>query len=165
MKDQRTELAGVEYQPEGQIRDYFFGAWKLVATEKKYPGGHTMAFPEFGADALGFLFYSPSGHMCAQLMKAERGRPVDKAPASSQAAAALDGFISYCGSFEIREDERAVIHRPETASSRDWVGTVQTRPYHIVSRDRFFFHGTEQEKQSDGSEVPVVWTITWERLK
>ena len=164
MNSQATESAGAGYQPQGQIRDYFLGTWKLLSTEIKYPDGHTTPFPDLGSDAVGFLLYTPSGHMCAQLMKPGRPR-LDETQTPSEATSALDGFISYCGTFELREHEPTMIHHPETASSPNWVGTIQTRPYHLVSPDRFFFHGTEQEKQKDGTVIPVIWTITWQRLK
>ncbi len=66
--------APAEYQPKGSIRDYFLGAWKLVSTEYKYSDGHTTPYPDLGRDATGFLMYTPSGHMCAQLMKPGRPR-------------------------------------------------------------------------------------------
>lgn len=156
----------VVYQPKGSIREYFSGAWKLVSTEYKYSDGHTTPYPDLGPDAAGFLLYTPSGHMCAQLMKPGRHQWSDaNTPTALEAASALDGFISYCGTFEIRESGRIMIHRPETASSPNYPGTTQERPYHLVNEDRFFFRGASTEKQKDGREVPVIWTITWERLK
>lgn len=153
-----------DYTPTGSIRDYFLGAWKLVSTETKYPDGHTTPFIELGPDARGFLMYTASGHMCAQLMKHGRKRWVDDStPTESEAANALEGFVSYCGTFELRE--RTMVHRPETAASPNWEGTVQERPYHLVSENRFFFRGQQKEKQKDGTEIPITWTIAWERLK
>jgi hypothetical protein len=163
---QVTESPGAGYQPRGRTRDYFLGAWKLVSTEIKYPNGRTTPFPDLGSDAVGFLLYTPSGHMCAQLMKPGRPRwTVAGAPTPSEATSALDGFTSYCGTFELREHEQTIVHHPETAWSPNWLETTQARRYHLVSSDRFFFRGTEQEKQKDGSFIPVVWTIMWERLK
>ena len=163
MERQTTES---EYQPRGQIRDYFLGAWNLVSTEKKYPDGHTTPFPELGSAAVGFLLYTPSGHMCAQLMNPGRPRwTLDGTPTPSEATSALDGFTSYCGTFEIQEQEQAIIHYPETAWSPNWLGTTQIRRYYLVGPDRFLFRGTEQENQKDGNLIPVVWTITWQRLK
>src|SRR5262249_17030314 len=150
----------------GSIRNYFLGAWKLVSTEQKYPDGHTTPYPDLGSDAKGFLLYTASGHMCAQLMKP--GRPLwgdAGTPTAAEAASALDGFTSYCGTFEVREDQHLVIHHPETAWSPNWPGTRQERPYHLVSADRFFFRGEEREKQKDGTEIPITFTITWERLR
>ncbi len=158
--------APAEYQPKGSIRDYFLGAWKLVSTEYKYSDGHTTPYPDLGRDATGFLMYTSSGHMCAQLMKSGRPRWSEAdTPTAPEAASALDGFISYCGAFEIRENKHIMIHHPETASSPNYLGTTQERPYHLVGQDRFFFRGAGTEKQKDGTEVPVTWTITWERLK
>lgn len=155
-----------EYQPQGSIREYFLGAWKLVSTENKYPDGHTTPYPDLGPDAKGFLLYTASGHMCAQLMKPGRPRwAQDGTPTAEEAASALDGFTSYCGTFEIRENEHTIVHHPETAWSPNWLQTLQRRPYHLINQDRFFFRGTGTEKLQNGNEVPVVWTITWERLR
>lgn len=166
LQAQTLNSTGSEYQPQGSIRDYFLGAWKLVSTEVKYPDGHTEPYPEIGPDAVGFLVYTPSGHMCAQLMKPGRPAWADELhPTSAEAASGLDGFTSYCGRFEIREQERELIHHPETAWSPNWVGTAQHRPYHLISQDRFFFRGASKAKQKDGTDVPTTWTITWERLK
>jgi Lipocalin-like domain len=163
---QTEGIAPAEYRPKGSIREYFLGAWKLLSTEYKYPDGRTTPYPDLGREAAGFLMYTPSGHMCAQLMKPGRPRWKERdTPTAAEAASALDGFISYCGAFEIREHERLVIHRPETASSPNYLGTTLERPYHLVNEDRFFFRGPSTDKQKDGTEVPVIWTITWERLK
>ena len=154
-----------EYRPEGSVRNYFLGAWKLVSTELRYPDGHTTPYPDLGSDATGFLLYTPSGHMCAQLMKPGRPKWADpEHPTAVEAASALDGFTAYCGTFEIREKERTIIHHPETAWSPGWVGSVQTRPYHFVSQNRFFFQGEDEVDQKDGTKIVITWTITWERL-
>jgi len=76
----------------------------------------------------------------------------------------LDGFISYCGAFEIRENEHIMIHHPDTAWSPNYPGTVLERPYRLVNR-LLFLPRCGHRKQKDGTEVPVIWTITWERLK
>jgi hypothetical protein len=155
-----------EYAPNGSVRDYFLGAWKLVSTENKYPDGHTTPYAEFGPDATGFLMYTASGHMCAELMKRGRHRWADdNTPTGSEAAEAFDGFFSYCGTFELRERDHVMVHHPETSASPNWVGTSQERPYYLVSENRFFFRGQRKEKQKDGTELSVTWTITWERLK
>lgn len=155
-----------EYQPHGSIREYFLGGWKLVSTEVRYPDGHTTPYPETGPDGIGFLMYIPSGHMCAQLMKPGRPNWHDEWHSTAgEAASALDGFVSYCGTFEIRESERTIIHRIETCSMPNWLGTEQRRPYQFVSQDRFFFRGTREQQRPDGRKTLEIWTITWERLK
>jgi len=155
-----------EYHPRGSVREYFMGAWKLVAAEVRYPGNRIAPFPDLGPDAVGFLLYTPSGHMCAQLMKPGRPRWFhDDTPTPGEAVTALNGFTSYCGTFEVHEADHTVIHRPETAWSPNWLQTDQVRLYYLVNQDRFFFQGVDKEKQKDGKDVSVVWTITWERLK
>ena len=154
-----------EYQPAGPVRNYFLGAWKLAGTEIRYADGHTTPYVDLGPNAAGFLLYTPSGHMCAQLMKPGRPKWADaELPTAAEAASALDGFTSYCGTFEIRETEHTMIHRPETAGSPGMVGTDQPRPYHLVSQDRFFYRGDDVVVQKDGTKATETWTITWERL-
>ena len=145
---------------------------RAEAALRLYPGsaqasadGHTTPYPDIGPDARGFLLYTVSGRMCAQLMKP--GRPSwadDRTPTAAEAATALDGFVSYCGKFEVRESKRTMVHLPETAWSPNWVGTKQERPYHLMNADRFFFRG-EGKMNVNGEQTPVVWTITWERVK
>src|SRR5262249_41584303 len=156
----------LEFQPQGKHRDYFLGTWKLVSTEIRHPDGHATPFPDLGPDAIGFLLYTPDGHMCAELMKP--GRPkwaVGENPTAAEAATALVGFNAYCGTFEVQESERTMIHFPQTAWSPGWVGSVQKRPYHFVSQDRFFFRGEEPLPQQGGKTGSLTWTITWERAK
>lgn len=156
-----------EFQPQGELRNYFIGAWKLVSTEIRYSDGHVSPYPDLGPNAVGFLLYTPSGHMCAQLMKPGRPQWSDaEIPAPTEAVSALEGFTSYCGAFEIRKSDRTMIHRPQTSLSPGWVGSVQLRPFHLVSADRFFFRGEETDsKQNGGAKAVQTWTITWERLK
>ena len=166
LQAQTANSTSGEYRPQGSVKDYLLGAWKLVSTEVKYPDGHTTPYPDLRSDAVGFLIYTSSGHMCAQLMKPGRPAWADVYhPTAAEAASALDGFTSYCGTFEVRENERTITHRPQTAWAPNWVGTEQRRPYHFVNQDRFFLRDSVKEKQKDGSEIPVTWTITWERLK
>src|ERR1700721_33287 len=162
----QTGAAPSEYRPKGSTREYFLGAWKLVSTEYEYADWHTTPYPELGRDAAGFLMYTPSGPMCAQLMKPGRRLWSERdTPTAVEAASALDGFISYWGTFQINENERIMIHRPVTAASPNYSGTTLDRPYHLANEDRFFFRGAGTEKQKDGTEGPVIWTITWKRLK
>lgn len=166
LQAQISKSTASEYQLQGSIRDYFLGAWRLVSTEVKYPDGRTEPYPDIGPDALGFLIYTPSGHMCAQLMKPGRPAWADiQHPTPAEASSALDGFASYCGTFEVGESDKTVIHHPTTSWAPNWVGTKQPRPYHLVSQDRFFFRVPSKEKQKDGTEGLVIRTITWERLK
>ena len=163
---QSQDAAPGEYQPKGPIREYFLGAWKLISTEDKYPDGHVEPFPDLGPDARGFLLYTPSGHMCAQLMRPGRPRwSDDSLPTANEAASASQGFTSYCGTFKVKDDQRLIVHHPETSWSPNWLGTAQNRSYYLIGPDRFLFRGTSIEEKKDGTKTPVSWTIVWERLK
>jgi hypothetical protein len=145
-------------QPSPSTRDRFLGTWKLVSMQEGPSPDKLQPFPDLGPDARGFLIYTASGYMCAQLMNPERAQWAAAAkPTDAERAAAMRGFASYCGRFEVSEAEQVVIHYPETAWSPNYVGTVQKRPYHFLSDDRLVYAG----KNEDGT----CWRVEWERLR
>lgn len=152
--------------PKGPIIDYFAGTWRLVSTENRYADGTTEPYTEVGPKGLGYLMYDRTGHMCAQLMNPIRPNwKNDRHPTAGEALSGTNGFLSYCGTYEVREPQQIMVHHPETAWSPNWVGTVQNRPYRITGPDSFYFSDTRTDVKPSGQKVEVVWTIRWERVK
>ena len=66
---------------------------------------------------------------------------------------------AYCGTFEVREKESQVIHRPELAEWPDYIGSDQVRNYRldgvrlILSLEEIIPNGRRRRSQ-----------ITWERV-
>jgi hypothetical protein len=97
------------------------GTWRLVSFEVRDVEGQ-VTYP-FGRDAVGFITYSPDGHMAVQFGRAGRahvtaGDWVAAAPA--EIATAARDYIAYCGAYELRDGE--VVHRVELSLLPNWIG-------------------------------------------
>ena len=102
------------------------GTWRLKRWETRAADG-TVRYP-LGEDAVGYLSYTPGGHMSVSLMRAGRaafasddllgGTPEER-------AAAAAGYVSYGGRYELRDG--AVIDHVELSLFPNWVGVEQVR--------------------------------------
>lgn len=134
-------------------RQRFIGTWRLVTDENIKDGKVT--YPDFGPRGVGYLIYSPDGHMCVGLMNPDRPKWKQPRDASDKEKILLfDSFYAYCGTYEIREAEHLMIHRPELASTPDYVDSVQPRPY-TFDGDRVSFSGPETSPR--GGTFHIVW--------
>ena len=102
------------------------GTWRLKRWETRDAHGR-VAYP-LGPDALGYLTYTPGGHVSVAMMRAGRapfagGDLLGGTPEERAAAAA--GYVAYCGRYEARGG--AVVHRVELSLFPNWVGSEQAR--------------------------------------
>ncbi len=103
-------------------RNELLGTWHLVEWDYTIDGevrGHP-----FGRDAQGQIIYSVDGFMSALLMRRERPNFAARNLVSGSAEekiAALDGYVSYGGSYEVGEDY--VIHHVQFSLLPNWIGT------------------------------------------
>jgi len=105
------------------------GAWRLVTYEAH--AGDAVTYP-LGEDASGYIMYTHDGYMSVLIMAAGRtnfasddilgGTDEEKLEAAST-------FLSYCGGYEFLGDR--VVHKIETASYPNRVGTEQVRFVHL----------------------------------
>jgi hypothetical protein len=126
----------------------FLGAWKLVAVEDRLADGR-MVHP-YGRDAAGLLIYDASGKMSAQIMKR------DRAPLSSNEAeeikAALEGFTSFFGSYEIDREAGVIIHHVEGHLLPESVGKALERKFEFAG-DRLILTPSPTRR------------VVWERVR
>jgi hypothetical protein len=115
-------------QPEPSVRDRLIGTWRLVSTEAILPDGSSKPFPEFGAHPVGYLMYDITVHMCVTLAKPNPAHWADPAkPTDAERALTHKAMEAYCGTYEVREKESQVIHRPELAEWPHYIGSNQVR--------------------------------------
>ena len=135
------------------------GTWKLISSTVQYPDGRLAPDPNFGPSAKGYLFYDTTGHMCIQLMNPNRfdwRNPTR--PTAQQLASAINGYYSYCGTYELRENDTLIIHHIELALVPNEVGTsVQRQVTFAADRLNLVAEGT-----SGGQRL--TFTLTWERV-
>jgi hypothetical protein len=109
----------------------FVGTWRLVAWEARSSAG-AVSHP-FGPDAIGYLIYAADGYMGAVLMLANRppfAAGDILAGSIEERAAAVAGYISYVGRYEMRAS--MVIHHVEASLFPNWIGGTQERLYELV---------------------------------
>ena len=147
-------------QPEPSVGNPLIGTWRLVSTEAILPDSSSKPFPEFGAHPVGYLMYDATGHMCVTLANPNPPHWADPAkPTDAERALTHKAMEAYCGTYEVREKESQVIHRPELAEWPHYIGSDQVRNYRlngarlILSLEEIIPNGGRRRSQ-----------ITWERV-
>ena len=135
-------FAPMSGQTDSDIASQVVGTWKLVSTEETMKNGTTRPFPSFGPHAKGLLIYQPDGYMSAQLVNPD----------------AVDGAFAYCGRYEIDVKHSQIVHLPEVATDRGYVGSRQIRPYRLEGGRLIF---SDLEKNDPSVER---WKIVWEKV-
>ena len=152
--------AGRQSENSAGVRRQFVGTWRLVSAEEKLKDGGVRPYKEVGPQGAGYLMYSADGYMCAELMNPDRPK-WDEPPTAAQKIAAIEGFIAYCGRFEIDSVNHVMWHYPDAAWNPNFVATKQSRPYRFEGNRLIFSAKTPPE---DKGEV-AQWTIVWEKVK
>jgi Lipocalin-like domain len=134
------------------------GTWRLVSWENKDEEGK-VTYP-YGKDALGYLIYSPDGHMCATLSKNKRpnfpGGDILGGTLQEQAEA-VKTYIAYCGKYEVKPDR--VVHLPDVSLFPNYIGTRQERFYKFENGKLVLNQAPEL---MDGKKQTAF--IIWERV-
>ena len=102
------------------------GSWKLVSLESRDANGN-ISYP-WGKDTLGYLIYNADGYMSVAIMSSNRNKFSSgdlKGGTTEEKVAAADPYISYCGTYEIKQD--MVIHHIELSFFPNWIGVDQKR--------------------------------------
>ena len=149
-------------QPQSSITgDRLLGTWRLVSAGTFRRDGTFEPYPESGPHPVGYLMYDPTGHMCVSLANPNHPHWINpEKPTDAEKLRSYDAFFAYCGTYEVREKENRVIHRPEVGSWPHYIGTDQNRNFrlegdHLILSDEETPPGGERRR----------YEITWERIK
>ena len=108
----------------------FVGSWEL----KKWTAesiDKSIVFP-FGEDAIGRITYDNNGNMAVQVMKNNRSKFLSEDPLQAhpdEVVVANNGFIAYCGNYEVNLNANQVVHQIKISSFPNWVGQNQIRNF------------------------------------
>jgi hypothetical protein len=125
------------------------GTWRLERWELVYDDGRPPECP-LGADAEGFLMYTPDGHVSATL--ARRDRP-PLASGDTGKARAYDAYFGYAGRYEVRDG--AVIHHIALAPDPALTGATTLRNA-VLDGDRLTLSGPDFSAGSPRSHR-ILW--------
>lgn len=114
-------------------KDQLIGTWKLASLELRRPDG-TAAYP-FGRNVIGMLIYDAGGNMSVQILGSERSAFASDDPfkgAPEEIKSAFEGMIlTYFGSYDVIEEEGAVIHHIKGSAFPNWAGFDLKRPFEL----------------------------------
>ena len=102
------------------------GSWKLVSFESRDVNG-SISYP-WGKDTVGYLMYNADGYMSVTIMSPNRPKFSSgdlKGGTTEEKVAAADTYVSYCGTYEVKQD--TVIHHIELSFFPNWIGVDQKR--------------------------------------
>ena len=154
---QETRISNLE--PSARTR--LIGTWRLVSAGTFTRDGAFEPYPEYGPHGIGYLMYDPTGHMCVSLGNPEHPRWASpEKPTDAERLRSYDIFFAYCGTYEVREKEGRVIHRPEMGSWPHYIGTDQSRNFRLQG-DRLML---SDEETPPGGERRR-YQITWQRVR
>jgi Lipocalin-like domain len=132
------------------LAEALVGTWQLERWELVYADGRPPECP-LGEDAIGFLIYSPDGHVSASLARARRA-PLDRGDDGAKARA-FDAYFGYAGHYAVRDG--AVVHTVAMAPDPALTG-VETVRQVALSGDRMVLTGPDFTAGSPRSHR-IVW--------
>ena len=156
------ETPAAKWRSSPPIKEQFVGTWKLVSWKIEQVDGELINSP-LGADALGWIMYRPEGYMCVALMRPDRPKfasdnLMEATP--EEIVTGFEGYVSYCGRYEINEQERFVIHHLQLSWFPNLVGTKQKR-YFKFTENRL----TLKTPPLTALGEAQVHQLIWERLR
>lgn len=104
------------------------GAWRLRSWKNTGSDGSSV-YP-VGEHPVGYISYHNGNYVSVEIMAANRQPFRDGdvfGGTADERSAAISTYVSYAGTFEVRADERAVVHHIEVCSFPNWVGDAQVR--------------------------------------
>jgi hypothetical protein len=149
-------VAHSQFLKEQLVGTWALVSWTQVVGDVEEPG-------LLGRDPIGQFMFAPDGHMCFSAMRRTRskfGGPGPQAGTPEEKAAAYDGYIGYCGRYNVSDEERSVTFQLELSSYPNWTGSTQKR----------FVEVTGTRLRVNTPPIPVrgrqmVTTVIWERQK
>ena len=156
----RTASSGSQPQ-SSTAGNRLIGTWRLVSAGTFRQDGAFEPYPEYGLHPIGYLMYDPTGHMCVSLANSYHPHWINpEKPTDAEKLRSYDAFFAYCGTYEVREKENRVIHRPEVGSWPHYIGTDQNRNFRLEG-DSLILSGEETPPGGERRR----YEITWERVK
>lgn len=110
-------------EPSLPIRELLVGVWALKTYTDTHTG--TSELQPFGNEPAGLLIYTADGFVSAQLMQPGRksSHPGLWSNWSAEEFKTFgDGYIGYCGRYEVDEEHATVTHLPSVAFLPNFVG-------------------------------------------
>ena len=141
----------------GSDAQHFVGAWRVLSVTDTQPDGTEVPDLYLGPHPVGLLVYEATGYMCFGVMNPDRAKWADESSGTpAEMATAAEGYDSYCGTYEINEGRKTVVHHVRVALVPNDVATDLVRKYEFSGK-QLKLSGTDGLKPGFKS-----WTVTFE---
>ena len=141
------------------LRSQLIGTWRLVSATQRLADGTVRPDPQTGPKGKGYLVYTETGQVSVVVGNPERNQWASaQAPTEKELRNAFDGLVAYCGTFEVNEADRYVIHHIEVDRVPNATG-AQRKRFCSLSGNRLTLRAAPP-LPADVAE----WTIVWERV-
>ena len=121
-------------RPSRSVKAQFVGTWKLVSWKIEQANGEVTDSP-LGPNPLGWIMYQTGGCMCVALMRPDRPKFASNdlmEATPEEIKTGFEGYMSYCGSYEVNEQEHFVIHHLQLSWFPNLVETDQKRYFEFT---------------------------------
>jgi hypothetical protein len=128
------EFFASNWRSRRSVKEQFVGTWKLVSWKIEQANGEVTDSP-LGPNPHGWIMYQPGGCMCVALMRSDRPKFASNnlmEATPEEIKAGFSGYISYCGSYEVNEQERFVIHHLQFSWFPNLLETDQKRYFEFT---------------------------------
>ena len=145
-----------------QDRRELAGTWKLISRTVRTGDGTLVQDAGLGATPTGYLIYDLSGHVVAQIMRADRSEVTDcvtSGIAPSNNSQSVNGYDAYFGTYTVDRTNHTVTHHLDGAIATADLGKNLVRQFEL-SGDRLNI--VVRTGSGDGTQVR---TLTWERVR
>ena len=124
-------------------REPFIGAWRVVSISDFRPDGTEVPDLYMGPNPMGLLIYDASGYMCNGVMNPSRTQWANESKGTKEElAAAAAGYDSYCGPYDVDEQQKKIVHHVRVGLVPNDIGTDLVRTY-AFDGNRLKLSGTE----------------------
>lgn len=144
----------------GAARD-LVGTWRLVSRVVTLEDGTAVQDAGLGKAPTGYLIYDASGHVAAQMMKADRPMAIDcgiAGPAPNDNSQSVNGYEAYFGTYTIDATGHKATHHLEGALAAADVGKNLVRDFQVSGEKLTIVVRTNLPKEKQ------IRTLTWERV-
>jgi len=112
------------------LKEQLLGAWTLVSASSKLPDGT----PVWGANPIGLIVFSSSGHYSSQLMRSDLPKYAsnNRANGTPEEYKAIGiGTIASFGTYSVNEENKTVTISYDGSTFPNRKGAKETRPFVI----------------------------------
>ena len=153
-------ISNTEQEQNKFTKEMVVGIWSLVSYETEDSEGNK-TYP-MGENCEGFIMYHPEGYMSAQMMTPGRPKYAGgglHTGTQEEMATAAQGYLAYCGPYEVDEQNQIVTHHMSVSMNPTWLGDTQPR---YVKLDGDILDITSPPVIVDGKEQNT--RLIWKRV-